>query len=378
MGDKLRHDASASIAGTIYQFYIAITECFKLHENERVIIETYGDVSVSGQCQIEVKQYTEDLTDLHPNIWKTIDNWLEDDFDISFYKNLILMTTQQFSPRSSFKDWNNKNKDEKKQIFNDISAKFFKKDIKKQGKSTRKILTSVLDTKNEDKLLMILDKFIILDSSSVDSTYFEELKQKHGKVVLSQKREDYINALLGYILSPTVRIGDSWEISYDAFTSKVNSLVSIYKSDTIIFPSKYARATISENEEDEHLKHLFIKKIDDIEYSEVKSDAISDYIQTNQTILNELEKHSINKEYYDDYEDEIKRTYKSKYRVSSRNTTFANCINDSQDFYESITGAEAPTFFDFNNTPKFFRNGLLHGLANEENNIIWKLKVKDE
>ena len=377
MSDKLRHDASASIKGTIYQFYIAIEECFKLHKNEKVIIETYGDVSVSGQYQIEVKQYTEDLTDLHSNIWKTIDNWLEDDFDIGFYKNLILMTTQSFSSRSSFKDWNTKNKDEKKKILDDISEKFFKKG--KQGEATKKTLTSVLDTTKEEKLLNLLDKFIILDSSSADSTYFENLKQERGKGVLEQNREDYMNSLLGYILSPTVRIGDSWEITYDAFTLKIDSLVKIFRSGTIIFPSKYTRITIPKNEEQEYLEHSFIKKIDDIKYHEVKSEAISDYIQTNQTILNELEKHSINKEYYDNYEDEIKRTYKSGYKVSSRKTTSDNCINDSQDFYESIIGADAPTFFDFNNTPKFFRNGLLHGMANEEeHNIVWKLKVKDE
>lgn len=377
MSEKLRHDASASISGTIYQFYIAIEECFKLHENEKVIIEIYGDVTVSGQYQIEVKQYTDDLTDLHPNIWKTIDNWLEDDFDISFYKKLILMTTQNFSSLSSFKDWNSKNKYEKKQILDAIYEKFFKKE--KQGESTKRILTSVQDTKKEIKLLDILGKFVILDSSSDDSTFYEELKSVYGKVVLPQKREDYINSLLGYILSPTVRIGNSWEITEKEFTCKVNSLVNIFRSGTIIFPSKYSEIRITEDEEQEQLDQLFIKKIDDIEYNEVKSEAISDYIQTNQTILNELKNHSINKEYYDNYEEEIKRTYDSKHRVFSRKSNSNTCIDDSKDFYESIIGVDAPTFFNFSNTPKYFRNGFVHGMANEkEKNIIWKLKVKDE
>jgi hypothetical protein len=39
MSDKLRHDASASISGTIYQFYVAVDKCFDLLEGEKVIIE---------------------------------------------------------------------------------------------------------------------------------------------------------------------------------------------------------------------------------------------------------------------------------------------------------------------------------------------------
>ena len=90
MSSKLKHDASSSIDGTIYQFYIAIDKCFELLDGEKVIIEKYGDVTVSDKYQIEVKHYQEDLTDLHENIWKTIDNWLQNAFDVSHYKNLIL------------------------------------------------------------------------------------------------------------------------------------------------------------------------------------------------------------------------------------------------------------------------------------------------
>lgn len=377
MGDKLRQDATSSIVGTLYQFYIAVDKCFKLIEDEKVIIEKYGDVTISDQLQIEVKHYKEDLTDLHENIWKTLDNWLEDEFDASHYKNLILLTTQSFSVRSSFKDWNNKSKVEKKQILDDVSNKYSMRKTKDQA--TEKTLSSVQDTTKQTKLLEILDKFIILDSSADDSTYFENLKQEHGKAILAANRDDYINALMGYILSPDVSIGHSWEITYDMFTSKVESLVKQYSSGTIIFPKKIKQVELTEDDEKVYSEHLFVKKIEDIDYATVRSEAISDYVRTQNIIIDELSKYALSKQVYDNYEEGIKRSYSSKYRESSLATNSSNQIKDSKKFYEKITGEYAPNFIHFNDTPIYFKNGLLHGMANdEEKNITWKLKVDDE
>ena len=376
MSSKLKHDATSSIEGTIYQFYIAIDKCFELLEGEKVIIEKYGDVTVVGMCQIEVKHYEEDLTDLHKNIWNTIDNWLQNDFDISHYKNLILLTTQKFGARSSFKEWNNKKNDDKKQILDDIAQKFHQQDIKSEN--TEILLNSVLDDSKSVKLLDLLEKFIIFDCSAKDGAYYEQIKQKHGKSVLSSNADDYINSLMGYLLSPTVRIGESWEITYQSFTSKVGSLVNQFRSGTIIFPKKYATLKVGDDEINQHSEHLFVKKIEDIDYHDIISKAISEYVRTNHTISQELGKYAIDKKHYNGYEQEIIDTYNPAYNLASRNTDKINSIKDSKNFYDSITGLEAPPFIHFNDTPKFFRNGLLHGMANDEDkNIVWKLKVDE-
>lgn len=376
MNRKIKHDASSSIGGTIYQFYIAIDKCFELLDGEKVIIEKYGDVTISDKYQIEVKQYQEDLTDLHENIWKTINNWLQNAFDVGHYKNLILLTTQKFGVKSSFKEWNIRNKSDKKQILDDIFQKFHQQGNK--SKNTEKLLNSVLDDSKKDKLLDILEKFIILDSSAEDSSYYEQIKQKHGKSVLSSNADDYINSLLGYLLSPTVRVGESWEITYQDFTSKVESLVNQFRSGTITFPKKYAIQKVGDDEIDRHKEHLFVKKIEDINYHDAKSKAISDYVRTNHTISQELIKYAINKDHYNGYEQEIIDTYNPEYSKASRNTDKTKCIKDSKDFYDDTIGSVAPQFIHFNDTPKFFRNGLLHDMANDEDkNIVWKLKVDE-
>jgi len=118
-----------------------------------------------------------------------------------------------------------------------------------------------LDNTKTTKLLNVLEKFTILDSSAEDDMYFQYIKQKHGKGVLSANGDDYINSLLGYILSPQVRKGDGWEISYNDFKPKVESLTNQFRSGTIIFPKKYATLEINNNEINQYNDYLFVKKL---------------------------------------------------------------------------------------------------------------------
>ncbi len=316
MVNKLKQDATPSIAGTIYQFYIAIDKCFELTNGEKLFIEKYGDISISGNKQIEVKKYETDLTDLHPNLWNTINNWLREDFNPNFYKELILLTTQDFSINSSLKNWNEKKSEEKKSILSAIADKFSKKE--KKGEDTAKLIEPVLDSNKSRKLDIVLNKFSILDSSPKEIEYYNLIIEKHGKGVFSANREDFINSLLGFIISPKVVNQESWELSYDDFTAKVEFLTAEYSSKTIIFPKKYSTLKINDEDIKEKHKHLFIKKIEDIEYDEVKISAITDYIKTNKTITEELSKYFSSRDYYDGYEEELKGSFEPQYGLRQK------------------------------------------------------------
>jgi hypothetical protein len=136
---------------------------------------------------------------------------------------------------------------------------------------------------------------------------------------------------------------------------------------------------LGDNDIAQQEEQLFVKKIEDIDYPEAKNKAISDYIRTNNTITQELKKYSIDKEHYKCYENEILDSYNPAYNKASRSTCQTTCIKDSKNFYDSITSAEVPQFRNFNDTPKYFRNGLLHNITNEEDkNIVWKLKVDED
>jgi hypothetical protein len=375
MATKLKHDATESAAAIIYQFYVAVDRCFDLVGGEKVYIEKYGDITISEREQIEVKQYSDKLTDLHENIWKTISNWLQEGFDQSKYKDLILFTTQEFGENSSLKGWNNKSKSEKVAILDSIAVKY--KVRKSKSAETEALVDSVLSPTTKDKLNDILGRFQIYDTSPRDYDYFNRLKEKHGKGVLSGNREAFINGLLGFLVSPREGGGKGWEITCEEFSQQVEALTSQYSSGTKIFPKKYLSNTPSEQEMSEKKKHLFVKKIEEIEYGQVVEAAITDYINANKTVNEELSKYAVEKKQYDNYEVELLNFFEPRYRSFSRKANASNVLDQSKDFYDEVTGSGPQVFNSFYDTPISFRNGMLHNMADDEDKEIkWKLEVK--
>jgi hypothetical protein len=382
MSGKLAHDATKTIKPIFYQCYVALEKCFDLLENESIYIEKYGDVTViseNGSSQTEVKDYEKDLTDLSHNIWNTLKNWLNDQ-NIPSYKNLILLTTQDLGTTTAFKEWNNKDKNEKLLVLKAINTSFLKQ--AKKAKDTEELLLFVLDDSKNEKLLEILNKFIIFSSQDNDDELYKKLIQARTYGIPSDKKSNYIDSLMGHIISPPVT-SQNWEITYQSFQAKTESLLVDFNSKTIVFPATYRTLIATKDEEEQHSKHNFIQKIDEINYRDVKSEAISDFIYTRKTILEELKGYEISKIHYDNYGKEIHDTYLSKHRTASRNTEKSNIIKDSKNFYDSVIGENAPNFRNYNDTPKRFKNGLLHQMADDDSDknkrkITWKLKVEDD
>lgn len=100
VNNKMSNDATSSITGTIYQICIGLDRCFNLLQGQKLLIERFGDITTASQSQLEVKYYSDPLTDSHPNFWKTIENWLKPEFDSSQYADLVLVTNQSFGQNS--------------------------------------------------------------------------------------------------------------------------------------------------------------------------------------------------------------------------------------------------------------------------------------
>ena len=74
---KAVYDATLTKAGDIYQYLIALKDCFELNNDEKLQIEVNGDVSIlneaGGKFQKEVKHHfgEENLADRDIDFWKT-------------------------------------------------------------------------------------------------------------------------------------------------------------------------------------------------------------------------------------------------------------------------------------------------------------------
>lgn len=396
MSDNLVHDSTKTFKPIIYQFLIALEKCFEMQNDESIWIEKYGDVTNSSGEQVEVKDYQKNLTDLDHNIWKTLKNWLDDGFDVSHYHSLILLTTQTISPTSKFIDWNNKNKDEKLEILNSIKKEFDekkKKSIEKKkltvSKSTKEnkekpdetqiLLNKVFDSSKSDKLLSILEKFTIQSEAENDDTLYKRLIETRTDGILEEKRDEFLDSLVGYIIKPEITSG-GWEVKNKEFRQKTKSLIETYTSTTKVFP-KIEMSPITDDVIEEHQSYLFVKKIEDIGYDEVKNEVISDFIYARRTISEELRSREISPTEYSHYENEVFKSFKIKHRNALIDANPTNHIKESKKLYNNVTDETAPNFYNFNDTPKSYRNGILHEIANDDENptkLIWKLEVSDE
>lgn len=396
MSDTLVHDSTKTFKPIIYQFLIALEKCFEMQNDESIWIEKYGDVTNSSGEQVEVKDYQKNLTDLDHNVWKTLKNWLDDGFDISHYHSFILLTTQTISPTSKFIDWNNKNKDEKLESLNSIKEKFDeqkKKSIEKKtltvSKSTKEkkekpdetqiLLNKVFDSSKSDKLLSILEKFTIQSEAENDETLYKRLVETRTDGILEEKRDEFLDSLVGYIIKPEITSG-GWEVKNKEFRQKTKSLIETYISTTKVFP-KIEMTPITDDIIEEHQSYLFVQKIEDIGYDEVKSEVISDFIYARRTISEELRSREISPKEYSHYENEVFKSFKTKHRNALIDANSINHIKESKKLYNNVTDETAPNFYNFNDTPKSYRNGILHEIANDDENptkLIWKLEVIDE
>ncbi|AWI06759.1 hypothetical protein [Clostridium drakei] len=370
---KLRNDASSSTDGTVYQFYVALKYAFELPINKKLFIERFGDVTIESVSQIEVKKYQENLTDSHENLWNTLYNWLDSKFIINDIEVLMLLTTQSIGPRSTLKDWNLKDSNQKLKILEEIYKKYLKQ--KKRDKSKEELMKNVLELENRKRLETVLSKFIIVDSTPDDVELFNQLCMKYARFIPKNNQDKYIKALLGYVISPKEKGKDKWEIMCSAFDTECQELAGVFVNGTNLFP----RNTCSEIlQYDKYKEHLFVKKIKEINYHEEIKTAIKEYAEIHSLVINEFLRRQVCKKKYDEYEDEIKKDYKRLYRKACRNVSSGNFIKESQNFYDDIMTESAPQFMNYIDTPKTFRNGILHINANDtKEDVKWKLGVNN-
>lgn len=373
---KLKFDSTSSIKGVLFQFLIALERCFEMQEGQAVYIETYGDVSVLGNLsdskQIESKLYKKALTDFDKNVWKSLYNWMREDFPVDTFSSLILLTTQKVPIGSSWLNWNEKDSSERMDILRNIRKNFDSR--KRKDKDLTTYMNVIFEAKNMTRLSQIT-KMLYIDSISMDGNqYHKFLQEKYGKGIPDIQKGKYINHMFGYILSPNV-VNHDWKITYDDFTREAEEITKTLVENTAVFPTKLKLADIKKSDYD---GYTFVEKIKDIKYDEAISGAIDDYVHTASMIQQELEKSETKKNSLLQYEENLKGSYTAKYRKASRSYNDGEQIVKSQDFYDDMTGSSDITFHSYNSVDLYFHNGMLHIMADENDELVWLLKGKTD
>jgi hypothetical protein len=388
MTKKQDFDASDSVEGTILQFYVALDKCFELGKGESLFIEKDGDVSTPTE-QLEIKKFADPLTDSHVNFWKTFNNWSKTSFDATKYKSLILLTTQDYGENTQFKDWNaadvNARQGILQLIFDAAKKRYETATSNAKGEKTPKkpevlgYMENIFAVSNDNKRNSIVSKIFIDDNSPPSAELFERIKTRYFRGIPENNKDIAINALLGFLISPEIVVDKEFEVQEALFTNKFLAITTLYHSATIIFPKKHINLKLNEEELKEHMEANFVKKIKDIEYSQVVNGAITDYVIYSRTISEELKSRIVGKQIYEAYENELMKQIGPRYSKACRASTPETIIRLSKDHYDDVMGMLSPNLANYNDTHITYKNGTLHSLANDEDkDLIWKLKAEDE
>lgn len=381
---KLIHDATASTKGTIYQLCVAVQKCYEMGGGQKVLIESQGDVTIPDNQQVETKLYSDYLTDNHNNFWKTLYNWMQDSFNVTPYTSLILYTTQQFGEQATISKWNNVTPKNRLKILETIYRQAEERESERQKKAsdtkpkTPNVLLLqrfILEKSRRDKLNQVIERFVIEACSPTLPELHTLIKQRYIWGILEGKKDDFLNALIGFITQPQATKTQSWEITYDCFDKKIGDLNNLYCRDTKAFPRKYFDdAKLPDpHQVNAHRDHAFVQKIQDIEYLPAIPKAVRDYLGAVQTVNDEFKNYEVPPSRTENYANELVEIFEAHYSIASRKCT--DIVADSQNLFDKITSDPPREFEGFGNPPMQFRNGLLHiQLNDDEKKLQWRLE----
>lgn len=280
------NDATLQKAGDIYQYLIALRDCFELNDGDTLQIETNGDVSIindmGGRFQREVKHHfgNKSISDRDIDFWKTLANWYVDYERVKNFSNYVLSTTATIQSDSPFYNWNNINNTEKLKRLKAIGeiSKLNEKTFREQYD---RIFNAFYD---ESRLLEILDKFTIEASKTSIEGISNEFSKYIGHIP-SENRDGYIGALLGEILIKVKEPPHKWQVTKSEFDEILQIQSTAYgKKGTAPLPDEYAKIVVPTDKIATLKQKKFVASIREIKYDKMIPNAMSDYWKADLTI----------------------------------------------------------------------------------------------
>lgn len=371
------NDATLNKAGDIYQYYIALKDCFDLNDGDTLQIESNGDVSIinaaGGMFQKEVKHHfgNKNLSDRDIDFWKTLANWYIDYDRVKDFSHFILSTTATVQDDSLFFNWNNIDKKEKLKRLNSIGAV-----TKEKEETFRNQYNKIFgDSYDEKRLLKILEKFTIEAAKTQISGISNEFS-KYIRSIPEENRDGYIDALLGRIAGKIADPPHEWNVTKKEFDEFCQIEAAAYGMKGYIpLPQQYAASPVPKEKSKELESKKFVEAIKEINYTSEISEAISDYWKTDMTIIKYFYDNCMYLESLESYREELSKKLNRQKRISERNVkgqSLDKQIDESQTFYDIVMMWKANDFGSIIRNQDFFQHGVIHNIV-DETDFKWKV-----
>ncbi|WP_110673785.1 hypothetical protein [Salinicola sp. RZ23] len=371
-GSQAQNAALTTALAFHYQVLIGLYKCFSLEDGQSIWFEKDGDVSLISSdaltsTQTEVKDYAKPLTDHHENLWKTLKNWLDPAFDHTQYGALVLHTTQAFGATTRLKDWNAQSEEQRLKVIDDIFAERTEDQLSAEKPS--QIIKMQKSVMAVDKRLLksVLGKVVLFTQS--DS--YQELEKQILSQPLGIPKNNlisYLHGLVGFVYAQATQ--QSWSIKYQEFAAKCEELTALLCKKEFTFPvfSGYAA---SEPEVESHGYRPFVQKIAEIKHHEMIPDAVGNWLELQNSLLEELDESALYKDKTINYQNQLVKKFKLFY--SSAQLEATDAIKSSKLLYNKTIG-EQPLNLGNDIPPIEYKNGLIHdAMDDEERDLKWKV-----
>ena len=374
------NDATSQKAGDIYQYLIALRDCFELNDGDTLQIETNGDVSIindmGGRFQKEVKHHfgNKSISDRDIDFWKSLANWYVDYERVKTFSNFILSTTATIQCDSPFYSWNNIKKTEKLKRLKVIGA------ISKENEETfRKQYNRIFgDYYDESRLLKILDKFTIEAAKTSIEGISNEFSKYVGHIP-SENRDGYIGALLGEILIKVKDPPHIWEVTKPVFDEILQIQSNAYGiKGTVPLPDEYAKAAVPAEKITTLEQKKFVASIREIKYNEEIPNAMSDYWKADLTVAKYFKDNPMYLQSLELYREDL--SAKIQYRkanseLDAEGATEEEQIRLSKRLYNDVMFWDAKDFGSIVRNQGYFQRGVIHNIV-DETDFKWKVGDK--
>jgi hypothetical protein len=307
--------------------------------SQSVWFEKDGDVSLlasdaAQSTQTEVKDYAAPLTDHHENLWKTLKNWLADDFEPVKYGVLMLHTTQAFGTTTRLKDWNSQSAEQRLQVLKEIFSERTTKQLNVEKPSGIIKLQKMVMAADEFLLNSVLGK-VTLFTEADNGQELEKQITSRPLGIPKNNLQSYLQGLIGFVYAQADQ--QSWSISHQDFTAKCEELTARLCKKEFTFPI-FTGDEASDQEVESNQDRPFVQKINEIEHHEMLPEAVSNWIELQNSLLEQLDEYPLYKESTITYQNQLVRKYKLAYSTAQLEATDA--IKSSKILYNKTIGEQ--------------------------------------
>ena len=164
----------------------------------------------------------------------------------------------------------------------------------------------------------------------------------------------------------------SWSISQKVFKAKCEELTNLLCKQSFTFPA-FSGYEASELEMEQNQDKIFVQKIVEIEHHEVISDAVGNWLELQNSFLQQLDEHPLYKDKTLTYRKRLVKRYKLAH--SNAQLEASDEIKSSKSLYNN-TMLDQPTKMDNITPPIEYKNGLIHDAMDDDDlDLKWRVKI---